>query len=197
VSVRTVSKWLRRFRLEGKQGLLDRSSAPASVPLRTSEKRVAVIAALRRFTVTLNHVDHLRLWIENEDGEGTEMYEGLAADVAALPAFQRVKRRPADESAINRNFAIGWTSEPQLLLPKALGAAELLRYANAWAPVHSYYAVYLSLQAWFRRTESPVSQMITPRVLGRSRHRSATAVSSPSRGRFSRLAVPCGGSGLT
>jgi transcriptional regulator with XRE-family HTH domain len=40
VSVRTVSKWLRRFRLEGEQGLLDRCSAPVSVPLRTGEGRV-------------------------------------------------------------------------------------------------------------------------------------------------------------
>ena len=52
VSVRTVSKWLRRFRLEGEQGLLDRCSAPASVPLRTDELRVAVIAGLRRLRMT-------------------------------------------------------------------------------------------------------------------------------------------------
>ena len=52
VSVRTLSKWLRRFREEGEQGLLDRSSAPRSVPARTSEERVAVIAALRRLRMT-------------------------------------------------------------------------------------------------------------------------------------------------
>ena len=52
VSVRTVSKWLRRFRDEGEQGLFDRSSAPASVPLRTAETRVGVIAALRRLRMT-------------------------------------------------------------------------------------------------------------------------------------------------
>jgi transposase InsO family protein len=52
VSVRTVSKWLRRFRLEGEEGLLDRCSAPASVPLRTGEGRVAAIAALRRLRMT-------------------------------------------------------------------------------------------------------------------------------------------------
>jgi transposase InsO family protein len=52
VSVRTLSKWLRRFREEGEQGLLDRSSAPRSVPNRTSEERVAVIALLRRLRMT-------------------------------------------------------------------------------------------------------------------------------------------------
>ena len=52
VSVRTVSKWRRRYREEGEQGLLDRCSAPASVPLRTGESRVAVIASLRRLRMT-------------------------------------------------------------------------------------------------------------------------------------------------
>jgi transposase len=52
VSVRTVSKWRRRYREEGELGLLDRCSAPASVPLRTGESRVAVIASLRRLRMT-------------------------------------------------------------------------------------------------------------------------------------------------
>src|SRR5260370_39899094 len=52
VSVRTVSKWRRRYRLGGEQGLLDRCSAPGSVPLRTSEERVAVIASLRPVRMT-------------------------------------------------------------------------------------------------------------------------------------------------
>jgi transposase InsO family protein len=52
VSVRTVSKWLGRYRSEGEQGLFDRCSAPVSVPLRTGEARVAVIAALRRLRMT-------------------------------------------------------------------------------------------------------------------------------------------------
>ena len=52
VSVRTVSKWRRRYREEGEQGLLDRYSAPACVPSRTGEARVAVIAGLRRLRMT-------------------------------------------------------------------------------------------------------------------------------------------------
>jgi transposase InsO family protein len=52
VSVRTVSKWRRRYRDEGEQGLIDRSSAPALVPQRTGEERIALIAALRRLRMT-------------------------------------------------------------------------------------------------------------------------------------------------
>jgi len=52
VSVRCARKWVGRLRLEGEPGLLDRSSAPKSIPHRTSEERVAAIVALRplRFT---------------------------------------------------------------------------------------------------------------------------------------------------
>jgi transposase InsO family protein len=52
VSVRTLSKWLRRFRAEGGDGLLDRSSAPYAIPQRTPEPRVQAIAALRRLRFT-------------------------------------------------------------------------------------------------------------------------------------------------
>jgi transposase InsO family protein len=52
VSVRTVSKWRRRYRAEGEQGLWDRSSAPSLVPRRTGEVRIALIATLRRLRMT-------------------------------------------------------------------------------------------------------------------------------------------------
>ena len=52
VSVRTVSKWLARFRAEGADGLLDRSSAPRIVPARTTEERVELVAALRRLRMS-------------------------------------------------------------------------------------------------------------------------------------------------
>src|SRR5437899_2556762 len=52
VSVRTVSKWRRRYREEGEQGLLDRCSAPSLVPSRTREERIALVAGLRRLRMT-------------------------------------------------------------------------------------------------------------------------------------------------
>ena len=42
----------RAIRAEGEAGLLDRSSAPQSVPHRTPEDRVEAIAALRRLRLT-------------------------------------------------------------------------------------------------------------------------------------------------
>src|ERR1700693_682288 len=52
VSERTAAKWLGRYRAGGGAGLSDRSSAPTRVPSRTSQERVAVIAALRRLRMT-------------------------------------------------------------------------------------------------------------------------------------------------
>jgi len=69
VSVRTISKWLARFRAEGADGLLDRSSAPTRVPARTREERVAAIAALRRLRFT-----------------GAEIAESLAMPLSTVSA---------------------------------------------------------------------------------------------------------------
>ena len=52
VSEKTCRKWLRRFEAEGAAGLLDRSSAPATVANRTDERSVEAIAALRRLRFT-------------------------------------------------------------------------------------------------------------------------------------------------
>jgi transposase InsO family protein len=52
VSERTAAKWVVRYRAEGQSGLVDRSSAPRRVPARTEERRVELIAALRRLRMT-------------------------------------------------------------------------------------------------------------------------------------------------
>src|ERR687886_1491913 len=52
VSERTCSKWIKRYRAEGAAGLLDRSSAPRSIPHRTPDELVEVIVALRKLRMT-------------------------------------------------------------------------------------------------------------------------------------------------
>ena len=47
VSVRTLSRWLRCYRRDGEEGLLDRSSVPRLIAHRTPEQRLQAIAALR------------------------------------------------------------------------------------------------------------------------------------------------------
>jgi transposase InsO family protein len=52
VSVRCARKWVCRFRVEGEQGLFDRSSAPHGVANRTASERVAVIVLLGQLRMT-------------------------------------------------------------------------------------------------------------------------------------------------
>src|SRR3989475_12762509 len=98
VSVRTVSKWLRRFRLEGEQGLLDRCSAPASVPLRTGEGRVAVIAALRRLRMTGAEIaETLGMPVSTVSGILTRIGLGKLWRLEPLePANRYEKQRPGE-----------------------------------------------------------------------------------------------------
>ena len=52
VSVRCARKWVGRYRLEGAEGLCDRSSAPRRVANRTPQERIEVIVKLRRLRFT-------------------------------------------------------------------------------------------------------------------------------------------------
>jgi len=52
VSERTAYRWLARWRADGEAGLLDRSSAPRTIPHRTPAQRVEVIEKLRRLFMT-------------------------------------------------------------------------------------------------------------------------------------------------
>jgi transposase InsO family protein len=52
ISERSARKWLGRWRAEGEDGLLDRSSAPKRVPSRLAADRLEAIEALRRLRMT-------------------------------------------------------------------------------------------------------------------------------------------------
>lgn len=52
ITDRTARRWLARWRAEGETGLLDRSSAPRSIPHKTPANRVQEIVRLRRLRMT-------------------------------------------------------------------------------------------------------------------------------------------------
>jgi len=52
ITDRTARRWLKRWREEGPTGLLDRSSAPKSIPHKTPPDRVEQIVRLRRLRMT-------------------------------------------------------------------------------------------------------------------------------------------------
>jgi len=98
VSVRTISKWLRRFRDEGEQGLFDRCSAPGSVPLRTDERRIAVIAGLRRLRMTGAEIaETLAMPISTVSGVLTRIGLGKLWRLEPLePANRYERKRPGE-----------------------------------------------------------------------------------------------------
>jgi transposase len=59
VGERTVWRWIARYRLDRADGLRDRSSAPRSVPHRTSPQRVEAVLALRRLRMTAAEISEL------------------------------------------------------------------------------------------------------------------------------------------
>jgi transposase InsO family protein len=98
VSVRTASKWLRRYRDEGEQALLDRSSAPRWVPARTDERRIAAIAALRRLRGTAVEIaETLSMPLSTVSGIPTRVGLGKLARLERLePANRYERKRPGE-----------------------------------------------------------------------------------------------------
>ena len=98
VSVRTVYKWLRRYRDDGPQGLEDRSSAPRCVRHRTSPARVRRIVELRRKRRTGWQIAH-RLRMPSSTVHAVLRREGLArlSMLDPKPTVRRYEReRPGE-----------------------------------------------------------------------------------------------------
>ena len=98
VSVRTVSKWLRCWREQGEPGLLDRSSAPRLVPARTEERRLAVIAALRRLRMSAAEIaETLSMPLSTVSGILTRSGLGRLSGLEPLEPPNRYEReRPGE-----------------------------------------------------------------------------------------------------
>ncbi len=56
ITDRTARRWIARWRAEGAEGLLDRSSAPKRIPHKTSPERVREIVRLRRLRMTASQI---------------------------------------------------------------------------------------------------------------------------------------------
>ena len=106
---------------------------------------------IRRFTVNRHYLMSMRNFLADRHGHTDEdRYAGLCALVRGHPPFEKVRGGGSiDQEAVRRWMRLAWTSEVQLHLPGIMGATSVLGFANAWAPVHAYYAIYGALQAWF------------------------------------------------
>jgi transposase InsO family protein len=97
VSVRCAGKWVGRYRAEGELGLLDHSSAPLSIPHRTSEQRVEAIAALRRLRFTGPEIaETLGMALSTVSGILTRIGLGKLGRLGLEPAQRYERERPGE-----------------------------------------------------------------------------------------------------
>lgn len=97
VSERTARKWVGRYREQGEVGLVDRSSAPKSVPSRTPEQRRQVIAALRRLRFTGPEIaELLDMALSTVSGLLHEMGMGKLGRLGLEPAERYERARPGE-----------------------------------------------------------------------------------------------------
>lgn len=103
----------------------------------------------RRFTVNRHYLQAVAGFITTTYGRREKLYSGLRAAVQAMPQHHKIQRGQPGLKEVRRYLMLAWTSEIQLHLPAIMGNTSMLPFANTWAPVHAYYAVYGTLQAWF------------------------------------------------
>ncbi len=97
VSVRCARKWAGRYRLEGDQGLLDRSSAPRRVANRTPKERVEAIVALRLLRLTAAEIaEILEMALSTVSGILRRLGLGRLRRIGLEPPIRYERSRPGE-----------------------------------------------------------------------------------------------------
>jgi transposase InsO family protein len=138
VAARTCRKWVRRFRGDGELGLLDRSSAPQHVANRTEERRVAVIAALRRLRMTGPEIaEVLDMPVSTVSGILTRTGLGRLGRLGLEPAVRYERQRPGELIHIDVK-KLGRIARPghRVLGRQSAGGHHQNRYHHGWEYVH-------------------------------------------------------------
>jgi len=138
VSERTACKWLARFRSEGEQGLLDRSSAPKGSPSRTPDERVQVIAALRRLRMTGAEIaECLGMALTTVSGILTRIGMGKLGRLGMEPAVRYERSCPGELIHIDVK-KLGRIARPghRVLGRQSAAGHHRRRYHQGWEFVH-------------------------------------------------------------
>jgi transposase-like protein len=138
VSPRTCRKWVTRFRADGQLGLLDRSSAPQHVANRTAERRIAVIAALRRLRMTGPEIaEVLDMPLSTVSGILTRIGLGKLGRLGLEAAVRYERQRPGELIHIDVK-KLGRIARPghRVLGRQSAGGHHQNRYHHGWEYVH-------------------------------------------------------------
>jgi len=147
VSVRCARKWVGRYLAEGELGLFDRSSAPRSIPHRTSEQRIQAIAALRRLRFTGPEIaETLGMALSTVSGILQRVGMGKLGRLGLEPAVRYERARPGElihidvkklgriEGGVGKRFGLGFRKGHWA--PKRTDAAGVRRQLHGWEYVH-------------------------------------------------------------
>ena len=138
VSVRCARKWVERYRVEGELGLLDRPSTPATVANRTCERRVQVIATLRRLRFTGPEIaDTLAMPLSTVSGILQRIGMGKLGRLGLEPAHRYERQRPGELIHIDVK-KLGRIARPghRMLGRQSAGGHHRRRYEHGWEFVH-------------------------------------------------------------
>jgi transposase InsO family protein len=138
ISGQTARKWLARSRAEGREGLLDRPSAPVTVANRTDEHRVEVIAALRRLRLTgLEIAECLQMAHSTVSGILTRIGMGKLGRLGLEPAQRYQRERPGELIHIDVK-KLGRIARPghRVLGRQSAGGHHQRRFEHGWEFVH-------------------------------------------------------------
>lgn len=138
ISERTARKWLARYRADGAAGLLDRSSAPRVVANRTCERRLQVIAALRRLRMTGAEIaECLGMAVSTVSGILTAIGMGKLGRLGLEPVVRYERARPGELIHIDVK-KLGRIARPghRVLGRQSAGGHHRRRYEQGWEFVH-------------------------------------------------------------
>jgi hypothetical protein len=143
---RTARKWIARHRADGVAGLIDRSSAPAVVANRTDDRRVEVIAALRRLRMTGAEIaECLDMALSTVSGILTRIGLGKLGRLGLEPAQRYERARPGELihidvkklGRIQGGAGKRWREQPrQHYRPTRTDQAGVRRQTIGWEYVH-------------------------------------------------------------
>jgi transposase InsO family protein len=146
ISDRTARKWIARHRVEGVGGLIDRSSAPMVVANRTDDRRVEMIAALRRLRMTGAEIaECLDMALSTVSGILTRIGLGKLGRLGLEPAQRYERARPGELvhidvkklGRIQGGAGKRWREQPrQHYQPSRTDKAGVRRQTVGWEYVH-------------------------------------------------------------
>jgi transposase InsO family protein len=181
VSIRTVAKWVARYRVEGDAGLADRSSCPRHMPTRLDAERVAMVVRLRGQRWTTPAISRA-LGLPRATVSKHLRQQGLGGRLRPLeappPPVRYTRARPGellhvDTKKLGRIQGVGhritgdWHHRPRTsgreVLYVAIDDASRLTYAEVLPDERGPTAVGFLTRAlaWFARHGLPIERVMT------------------------------------